>query len=206
MRIGSAKRCSAKQRSAKRLFEAAACAAALLLLVPASGAAQAALAPAGTETVFRWLNFALVFGLGGWYVWRKLKGVFQRRAERIAAFIAEAEAAREQARARLQAAEEKLASVEREGAEMRERARLDSVAEATRIRALAREEAERIERAAEAEIAAAEMAAVNRLREMAIDKTIEYARARVMERLNPEVDARLVGRFVGALGQAGGAR
>jgi len=186
-------------------LELAAGAAALLLLVPVAGAAQSAPATATTQTVFRWLNFAFVFGLGGWWVWRRLKNVFKSRAERIAAFIAEAEATRQQAQARLQAAEEKLAAIERETTEMRDRARLDSAAEAVRIRARAREEAERIERAAEAEIASAELAAANRLCEMAIDKTIEYARARVMGRLTPELDARLVGRFVDALGRAGGA-
>lgn len=192
-------------RASRQVCERAVCAAALLLLVPAAGAAQATSTTATTEMLFRWLNFILVFGLGGWWVWRRLKGVFQRKADRTAAAIGEAEAARQQAQARLQAAEEKLAAIERESAGMRDRARLDSAAETTRIRALAREESERIDRAAETEIAAAEMAAVNRLREMAIDRTIEHARELVIERLNPEVDARLVGRFVAALGHAGGA-
>lgn len=191
--------------SSNCLLKLGALLAALLLISPISALAQAVQAPATTETVFRWLNFALVFGLGGWWAWRRLKVVFRRRAERIAASIADAEAASMAAQARLQAAEEKLAGLEREGAEMRERARRDSAAEAERIHKLAGEETGRIERAADAEVAAAELTAANRLREMVIDKTIEYARAQVRERLTAEVDARLVGRFVDALGSVGGA-
>jgi F-type H+-transporting ATPase subunit b len=185
------------------LFRLAAGAAALLAIAPIAAAAQTTEAPAAAVTVFRWLNFLVVFGLGGWWVWGKLKGVFQRHADRIAAEIAEAEMTRQAAEARLRAAEEKLASLNREGAEMRERARRDSAAEALRIKELAREEAVRIERAADAEIAAAELAAAHRLREMEIDRTIEYARASVIERLTPEAGLRLVGRFVDAVGAAG---
>jgi F-type H+-transporting ATPase subunit b len=190
-------------RTAKPVVQLAAGAALLLVISPTAGSAQAVQAPKTTETLFRWLNFFLVFGLGGWWVWRRLKAAFQRKSDQIAAAIAEAEAARREAQARLRAAEEKLTSIDRESAEMRERARRDSAAEAERIRGLAREEAGRIDRAADAEIAAAELAATNRLREMAIDRTIEYARARVIERLTPAVDARLVGRFVDALSRNG---
>lgn len=175
----------------------------LLLLAPLAAAAQETQAPATTETVFRWLNFALIFGLGGWWAWRKLKVAFQRRADRIATTIAEAEAACRQALERLQAAEAKLAGVDREAQEMRDRARRDSVAEAERIAALTREEATRVERAADAEIDAAERAAVNRLREMAITKTLDRARALVSERLTTAVDERLFNRFLGQLGQTG---
>lgn len=173
-----------------------------LLIGPVAAMAQMQV-PARTETVFRWLNFVFVFGVGGWWLWGKIKGVFRRKADSIAAAVAEAEAARSAAQARLHAAEEKLAGVEQESAEMRERARHDSAAETERIREMAREEAARIQRAADAEIAAAELAAANRLREMAIDKTIAYARVLVKERLTAGVDARLVGGFVGALRRSG---
>lgn len=183
-----------------------ACIAAVLLAAPLAAGAQTSQVPATTETVFRWLNFVFVFGLGGWWMGRQLKTVFQRRADKIASAISEAEAALRTAEGRLRAAEEKLAAIERESAEMRQRARLDSAAEAARIRDLAREEAGRIDRAADVEIAAAELAAANRLREMAIDRTIERARDLMKERITAETDTRLIGRFVETLGQGGGAR
>lgn len=178
----------------------------VVLAVPIAAAAQTTQVPTTTETIFRWLNFVLVFGVGGWWAGRRLTKVFRSRADKIAATIAEAEAALRSAQARLRAADEKLAGLDRESTEMRQRARLDSTAEAGRIRDMAQEEAGRIERAADAEIAAAELAAGNRLRETAIDKTIEYARDLVIQRLTPEIDARLVGRFVEALDRAGGAQ
>jgi F-type H+-transporting ATPase subunit b len=189
-----------RQKSIARL---AVPAAALLLLAPLAAAAQAGETQTTTDWVFRWLNFALIFGVGGWWLGRKLKVAFRRNAEKISCTIAEAEAERRRAIERLQAAEAKLAAVDREGAEMRDRARRDSAAEAERIRALAREEAARVERAADAEIEAAERSAVNRLRDMAIARTIERARALVTERLTPALDARLFHRFVEALDRAG---
>jgi F-type H+-transporting ATPase subunit b len=190
--------------TARRLVALGGSAAALALFLPVlAAAAQGPEAPSTAEWVYRWLNFALVFGVGGWFAGRKLKAAFRRNAEKIAATIAEAEEAKRQAAERLQAAEAKLTAVDREAEEMRERARRDSAAEAERIRALAREEAARAERAADAEIEAAERTVVNRLREMAIDKTIERARALVAERMTPAIDRRLFSRFVAALGRAG---
>lgn len=177
--------------------------AALLLLAPLVAAAQAPeAAPSVTQTVFQWLNFALIIG-AGWWAWKRLKVAFARQGERIAGAIAEAEAAHQKAQERLQAAEAKLAGIEAEAAEMRERAKRDSAAEALRIRALAEDEAARVERGAAAEIEAAERAALNRLREGAIAQTIERARALVAERLTPAIDARLLTRFVDSVGRSG---
>jgi F-type H+-transporting ATPase subunit b len=197
------KRWLPREFGGRRWEKLAACAALLALLAPLAASAQAE-APSTTDWVFRWLNFALMFGVGGWWAGRKLKVVFRRKAERIAATIAEAETAHRHAEERLRAAEAKLAGVEQEAANLLERARHDSAAEAERIRALAGEEVGRVERAAEAEIDAAERATVNRLREMAVAMTIERARVLVGEQLTPEIDARLFHRFVETLGEAGG--
>jgi F-type H+-transporting ATPase subunit b len=188
----------------KQLLRVGAWSAALVLFVPiVAAAAEGSAEPTTTEWIFRWLNFALIFGVGGWWAGKKMKAAFRRNAERIAATIAEAEEAKRQAAERLQAAEAKLAAIERETEEMRERARRDSAAEAERIRALALEEAARAERAADAEIEAAERTSVNRLRDLAIARTIERARELVAERMTPAVDRRLFARFVDALGRAG---
>jgi F-type H+-transporting ATPase subunit b len=188
----------------KRLARVGAWSAALILLAPiVAAAAEGSAEPTTTEWIFRWLNFALVFGVGGWWAGKKLKAAFRRNAEKIATTIAEAEDTKRQAAERLQAAEAKLAAIEREAVDMRERARKDSAVEAERIRALAREESARAEHAAAAEIEAAERTVVNRLREMAIARTIERAREIVAERMTPAIDRRLFGRFVEALGRMG---
>ena len=108
----------------RRLVALGGSAAALALLLPVlAAAAQGPEAPSTAEWVYRWLNFALVFGVGGWFAGRKLKVAFRRNAEKIATTIAEAEEAKRQAAERLQAAEAKLAAVDHEAEEMRERAR-----------------------------------------------------------------------------------
>jgi F-type H+-transporting ATPase subunit b len=188
----------------KRFLAHGSLAAVLALFAPVlAAAAEGPEASSTSEWVFRWLNFALIFGVGGWWAGRKMKTAFRRNADKIAATIAEAEDAKRRAAERLKAAEAKLAAVDREAEEMRERARRDSAAEIERIRALAREEAARAERAADAEIEAAERMAVNRLREMAIGRTIDRARALLAERMTPEIDRALFRRFVGALERAG---
>ena len=187
----------------RRIFARLALASAILALAPLAAAAQESPSPTTADWVFRWLNFALIFGVGGWWAGRKLKVVFRRKAEQIASSIAEAEAARREAEQRLREAEAELASVESEAQQMRERARRDSAAEVERIGELARQEAARVERAAEAEIGAAERSVANRLRELTVEKTMQRARALVAERLTPAVDRGLCGRFIEALGAGG---
>lgn len=62
----------------------------LLLAGPVAAMAQMQV-PTHTETVFRWLNFVFVFGVGGWWLWGKLKVGFRRKADSIAAAIADRE-------------------------------------------------------------------------------------------------------------------
>ncbi|HEV2388350.1 MAG TPA: ATP synthase F0 subunit B [Candidatus Acidoferrales bacterium] len=183
----------------RRLAKPVAWALAWCVLAPLAAAAQAGDQPTTTEWIFRWLNFVVVFGVGGYYAGRWMKGMFRRKAGEIAGAIAEAEGVQRQAEERLRAAEAKLAGVERETAAMLERARRDSAAEAERIRALAREEAVRLERAAEAEIAAAERAAANALKDLAIEQTLERAREAAMDRVTAAIDGRLFRRFLGEL-------
>lgn len=169
------------------------------MLAPLAAAAQTSAQPTITEWAFRWLNFALVFGVGGYYAGRWMKGQFHLKAGEIAAAISEAETARRLAEQRLRAAEAKLEGIAREADAMRERARRDSAAEAGRIRALAQEEVARLGRAGDAEIAAAERATVNALKELAIERTLERARAAAAGQMTPAVDGWLFRRFVDEL-------
>jgi F0F1-type ATP synthase membrane subunit b/b' len=172
---------------------------AFCILAPLAAAAQASDQPSVTEWAFRWLNFALVFGVGGYYLGRWMKGQYRLRAGEIAASISEAETAERQAEQRLRAAEAKLEAIAEESTAMRERARRDSAAESTRIRALAQEEVARLGRAADAEITAAERATVNALKELAIARTLEQARAAAARQMTPAVDGWLFRRFVDEL-------
>jgi F-type H+-transporting ATPase subunit b len=146
--------------------------------------------------IFRWLNFAIVFGAISYLAWIKGGPYFRGQAEEISRKIAEGARAREAAERQRKEAQAKLANIESEIATMRAEAKRDAEAEAQRLRALAREEAEKIERAAQAEIAAAERAARTELKALAARMAVERAEALLRKELTPKSEAALFQAFV----------
>ena len=149
--------------------------------------------------VFRWLNFALVFGGGGYILAKHAPPFFRRRAEVIAAAIHEAARVKAEAEERRLVAEARLAGLDKEIAEMRAAARRDADATAERIRALAREEAKKIDLAADAEIQAAERAARMELQTIGGRLAIERAEALLREEMTPKAEAALFRNFIAEL-------
>ena len=173
----------------------------VFLAVPVSAAEENQLnAPLGW--LFRWLNFAIVFGGVGYLLIRKAPVFFRSRAEAIVASITEAAHANAQAERRLREAEEKLRQLDREVAELRAAAQRDSAAEAERIQAVARDEAGKIERAAQAEMEAAERAARMELKALAARLAVERAEAILRERITPETQAVLFRSFLNDLARS----
>jgi F0F1-type ATP synthase membrane subunit b/b' len=152
--------------------------------------------------IFRWINFAVIFG-GIVYVAVKKGGPnFRRNADAISERVAEGAKAREAAEERRREIEAKLAGLDKEIEEMRTAAKRDSKAEIQRLRAMARDDAERIEKAAQAEITAAERAARLELKALTARLTVERAEMLLKQQLDPETDAALFRTFVGELGRA----
>ncbi|HLV95512.1 MAG TPA: hypothetical protein VKS44_10015 [Candidatus Acidoferrales bacterium] len=150
--------------------------------------------------VFRWINFAIVFGAIAYLAVKKGGPYFRRNAEVIAGRVAEGARAREAAEGHRRQIEAKLAGLDKEVEEMRAAAKRDSEAEIQRLRVLAREDAERIEKAAQAEIAAAERAARLELKALTARLTVERAEVLLRQEFDPENDAALFRVFVGELG------
>jgi F-type H+-transporting ATPase subunit b len=150
--------------------------------------------PAGW--IFRWLNFAIVFGAIAYLAWKKGGPYFRAQAEEISRRIAEGARAREAAERQRQEVQAKLADIESEIAAMREEAKRDADAETQRLRSLAREEAQKIERAAQAEIAAAARAARMELKALAARMAVERAEALLRRELTPKSEAALFQAFV----------
>jgi len=146
--------------------------------------------------VFRWLNFAIVFGAVAYLAWKKGGPYFRAQAEEISRKIAEGARAREAAERQRQEVRAKLANIGSEIAAMRAEAKRDAEAEAMRLRALARDEAEKIERAAQVEIAAAERAARMELKVLAARMAVERAEALLRRELTPKSEAALFQAFV----------
>ncbi len=123
-----------------------------LILTAAPLLAQEGQTPAADTTVgwiFRWLNFAIVFGGIAYLLATKAGPVFRPRAEAIAQAIGEAARAREAAEQQRRETAAKLANLQNEVVEMRAAAKRDAEAEAQRLRALAKSEAEKIEQIAQ---------------------------------------------------------
>jgi F-type H+-transporting ATPase subunit b len=153
-------------------------------------------------SLFRWLNFALVFGAASYLISKNAPAFFRSRAELIEASIREAARAQAEADTRLREAEAKLVSVEQEVAELRVAARAEAAAEAERIRAVARDEMQKIEHACEAEIEATERAARLELKAMAARLATQRAEAILRTQVTPQVDAAMVRFFLESLGRS----
>lgn len=177
---------------------------ALLLFVAALPlvAQENATPPEANSTVgwiFRWVNFAIVFGVIAYYAVKKGGPYFRNNADTIAGKIAEGARAREAAEQRKRDVQAKLARLDEEVEQMRAAAKRDSEAEIQRLRAMARDDAQRIDRAAQAEIAAAERASRLELKALAARLTVERAESLLKTELDPANDAALVRAFVGDL-------
>ena len=167
------------------------------LLTAGSAFAQEgeALTDSNLGWVYRWLNFAIVFGAIV-YVAVKIGGpASRRRGDEISASIGEAARAREAAEQQRRETQAKLANLDKEIAEMRAASKRDADAEALRLRDLARSEAKKIERVAQAEMAAAERASRLELKALAARMAIEHAENLLREGVSSKADFELVDVF-----------
>ena len=154
-----------------------------------------------TGTVFRWLNFAIVAGVLGFVIRKRMLPALRKRAAGIRRAIAEGGEATAEAEKELRSIEARLARLDQEVAAMRAAAQRESAVEATRIRGLAREESAKIERAARAEMEAAERSARIELRRMAAHLTVSRAESFIREQINAATRAVLFRSFLADLGR-----
>jgi F0F1-type ATP synthase membrane subunit b/b' len=175
-----------------------------LMALPLLAAEGAEPDPADSPSglIFRWLNFALVFG-GIAYLLSKHGGAFfSANAKAIAASIHEATAAKAEADRVLSDVDAKIARLDREVAEMREAASRNWNAEAERLRVSGAVEIEKINLAARAELAASGRVAQQQLREVAASMAVEQAGKLIDSRMNNDVRSRLFHSFLGELGRS----
>jgi F0F1-type ATP synthase membrane subunit b/b' len=173
----------------------------LLLIVAATpllAAEESSPEPADTlaGTLFRWLNFALVFGAFAYVLSKFGAPYFRNRAQDIFRSIQDAREARDAAKRELHEATEKLSAVGLEIQDMHRAAAQDSAAEGERIRALALNETQKIAQAARGEIAAAERAGRQEVRAIAARLATERAARLLHEQINVAVESVLFRSFV----------
>jgi F-type H+-transporting ATPase subunit b len=153
-------------------------------------------------TVFRWLNFLLVFGAIAYAIAKSGAPYFRGRAKAISNAVAEANQARAAAERELRETAGKLGSLDRQIDEERRAAERDSAAERERIRALTKSDIEKIGQAARGEIAAAERAGHQELRALAARLATDRAAALIREQINAAAEAALFDSFVDELAKA----
>ena len=166
--------------------------------LPALAQEQSAPDPADSVTgsVYRWINFAIVFGGIAYLIVKAGAPYFRAHAQSIAQSIRQAAEERAAAERALNEATQKLATVDREIQAMHQAGVSESATQAERIRALAKNEVERIRQAARAEIAASERAAALELRGATARLATEQASALVRERMNSTTEQGLFRTFL----------
>jgi F0F1-type ATP synthase membrane subunit b/b' len=147
-------------------------------------------------TVFRWLNFLLVFGVFAYLIAKFGGPYFRGRARGIGKAIDEARHARAVAEREFREAEQKLGSIDAGIQQEWRVVEQESASDRERIRALTDSEIEKIGQAARAEIAAAERAGTQELRAIAAKLATERAAALIRQRLNASEEAALFDAFV----------
>jgi F-type H+-transporting ATPase subunit b len=173
----------------------------VLMATPALGQeSEGSGADSTTGWVFRWLNFAIVFGVIAYFAVKKGAPYFRKHADEISEKVEEGARAREAAEKQRREAQAKLDGIEREVAAMREEAKRAAEAEIQRIRALAGKDKEAVEHGAQAEIAAAERAARLELKAHAARLAVERAEAALSGAVAPDADAKLFREFVAGIG------
>jgi F-type H+-transporting ATPase subunit b len=143
--------------------------------------------------VFEWGNFLLLAGAVLWALVKMLPGVFRDRGSAIQKELVEARTATEQAGARLNSVEARLAKLDGEIAALRAQAEQDSARDEARIKASVEDEKKNILAAAEQEIAAATMHAQKSLQQYAAELAIEQAARKLV--VSAETDRLLVQSF-----------
>jgi F-type H+-transporting ATPase subunit b len=173
----------------------------VLTSLPLYAAEEAAPDPAEMPvgTIFRWLNFVLVFGGIAYLVVKFGAPYFRANARVIAGGIHEAADARAAAERELHKADERLGAVNLEIQDMRRAAVRETNTEAERLRTLARTEAEKIKKAASAEIEASERAGRQELRAIAARLATARAAEMIRAQMNPAAEAALFHAFVAEL-------
>jgi F0F1-type ATP synthase membrane subunit b/b' len=169
--------------------------------LPGHAAEGAAANPADSPVgvIFRWINFALVFGGIAYLIAKHGGAFFSANARAISASIREGTAAKEEADRHLQEVETKISRLDQEVSAMQESARRDSVAETERLNASGAAEIEKIQIAVRAELSATERAAKQELRALAASLAVERAGEMVASRMDNNIRSKLMRSFLAEL-------
>lgn len=153
-------------------------------------------------TTFTFINFLILLIGVGFVLMKTLPKTFRDRNSRIQKQLVDARTATEEASARLNSVEARLAKLDDQIAGMRSQAEADSVKEAQRLRASVEEEKSKILAAAESEIQSATAAARRDIQRFAAGLAVEQAARKLV--VTAETDRVLIENFARHLTSEGG--
>jgi len=142
------------------------------------------------------INFLILFGGLGYFLYRPLKQWLHNKTLTIARLLEENARARKEAEEKLASVKERLSGVDREIEALRKKAEVEGLREKERILSLAREEAARIEKLRELEIEALRRGAIRELKAYAASLAATLAETRIRQKLNLELHRRLIRRSI----------
>lgn len=148
--------------------------------------------------VFNVFNFVVLAVLVGYFLLKTLPRTFRDRTSKIQRHLVDARTATEEASARMNSIEDRLATLDSQIEAMRSQSEKDSIADEQRVTAAIEEERVKILATADQEIAAATMNARRQLQQFAAELAIEQAARKLV--VTAETDRLLVQRFARRLG------
>jgi F-type H+-transporting ATPase subunit b len=151
---------------------------------------------------WEWANFALLAGGLGYVIQKHAGPYFAQRSQEIRKGMAEADAARAASDAKVAEVDRRLANLETEIEALRRNAQQEAEADAQRVRREAAAELAKVQLHLGEEIASATKSATLELRRYSAELALGLAETKIAARLSPEMQNRLVGRFVATMANA----
>jgi F-type H+-transporting ATPase subunit b len=151
------------------------------------------------ELGWKWANFLILAGAIGYVIKKKAPAFFSARDAEIQKNIAAARKMKEEADAHMADVEKRLAGIDADIRALRESARAEAAAETERMRSETDLALAKIQAHAAMEIEAAVHSARMQLKIYAGQLATDLAREKVLARLTPQTQDKLVGLFVGGL-------
>jgi F-type H+-transporting ATPase subunit b len=148
------------------------------------------------ETIGRWVNLLILFGVIYYFSREPVLQFFTTRRERIRREIEEAHAAREEAEQKLAAMESQMRDLKTELESMRRQAEEEAEKEERRILEQTAEESRKVVAAAEREIEGLTRAARQNLRDYAVELSMEMATKKITAEMDSEARSRVIDRFL----------
>ena len=153
----------------------------------------------GPNMFWEWANFALLAGGLGYVIKKNAGPYFAQRSVEIRKGMAEAEAARAASDAKVAEVDRRLANLAAEIEALRRSAQQEAEADAQRVRREAAAEMAKVQSHIAEEIASATKSATLELRRYSAELALGLAEQKIAARLSPEMQGRLVGRFVASM-------